>query len=104
MITLNLPQTKIRFSDWKKFILPWLIKQSVPSLILYRIEDSIIRIRTFMDGFLIMTTISMAEVIEIYREKETEVGLTTPPEISESDILNKFNQDFMDSRGIPELD
>jgi len=46
----------------------------------------------------------MAEVIEIYREKETEVGLTTPPEISESDILNKFNQDFMDSRGIPELD
>lgn len=104
MITLHLPQAKIKFSDYEKFILPWLVKQSTPSLILYKIEEHKLRIRTFMDGFIIVTCIPCSDITKMYQEKETEVGLNAPPDISKSDILNKFNQDYMDGRGIPELD
>jgi hypothetical protein len=103
-MNLNLPQARIKFSDYEKFILPWLIKKEVSSLILYKVGEYDLTIRTFMDGFLLMTDIKKSELFEMYRNKETEVGLEAPPEISESEILNKFNQDFMDSRGIPELD
>lgn len=104
MITLNLPQARIKFSDYEKYILPWLTKQEVGSIIFYKVEDAHIRIRTFMDGFVISTRIPIETIQEMYRNKETEVGMESPPEISESELLNKFNQDFMDSRGIPELD
>lgn len=104
MIVINIPQTTISFKDWEKFILPVLKDRQVSSMILYKIECGVVRIRTHMDGFVVVTRISIGDVREMYKDQNVEVGMEAPPEISESDLLNKLNQDFMDSRGIPELE
>jgi len=57
-----------------------------------------------MNGFVIVTHLPLQEIIDMYKDKEVGVGLTPPTNQSQSDILNKFNQDYMDNRGIPELE
>lgn len=104
MIILNYPQSTIKFENYEKFILPFLRLQTIPSTILYKIEDDRLRIRTFMNGFVIVTHLPLQEIIDMYKDKEVGVGLTPPTNQSQSDILNKFNQDYMDNRGIPELE
>lgn len=104
MIVLNYPQTTISFENWEKFILPFLQKQTVGSMILYKMEQEQMRLRTFMDGFVIVTFIAISKIKELYADAPTNIGLEPPPDTSGSELLNKFNQDYMDGRGIPELE
>ena len=99
-----MPEALISFEDWKRYILPVLQEQSIPSIIFFkdrRKEFGIVELRTFLNGFDIKSSVEWSGIIEYYAEKETQVSLEgPPPEISGEEVFNKFNQDFMDSRGI----
>jgi hypothetical protein len=93
----------IKFEDYEKYILPVLKNQTISSVIFYYVGQSRIRIKTFMNGFVITTFVEKQFIVDTYKNQEIEISITPLPEMSESDLLNKFNQDYMDARGIPEL-
>ena len=100
-------EKQISFENWEKFVLPVLQEKTVPSIILYkdtRRYDGMIRLETQINGFYLYTTVAWEKIVKHYQGKEDEISLEgPPPEISPEDMLNKFNQDYMDGRGIPEL-
>jgi len=106
MTNSNLKTARITLETWAKFIVPAIEDNHNNTIIFYKtLKDlELIRIRTYISGFEVMSFVSFQKLRELYEDKELEVGIEQPPETSESDLMNKFNQDYLNARGIPELD
>jgi len=96
------PQVNIEFSNWEKYVVPVIKDARQNTIILYSVEDNVLKFRTFINGFLMESKLTFEELIKLYDGREIEVGITQPPDRSPSDLINKFNQDYLDGRGIPE--
>ena len=106
------PKAEILFKDWEKYFLPVLQEHTIPSSIFYCWRDTldfssgtqgkVLNIRTHMNGFEVCTYVSEETIIEMYKDKETAVDLEAPREITGNELMDKFNHDYMDGRGIPE--
>ena|SRR3989304_267254 len=105
MILNTYPQAVIKFEHWKKYIVPILETPSISSVVFYYLdlEQKKVRLRTSINGFVIIAWVNWQEIVEFYKDKEVEVSMDNEiPDISTSPLLNKFNADFLDGRGMPE--
>lgn len=97
-------QAIISFSNYEKYILPILKERSIPTIVLYKVEGDNIRIKSYLNGFALGTSISKPEAQQLLGNSGIKVGLEPIQRMSGDDFLDKFNAEFMDGRGIPELD
>lgn len=103
------PRTKIKRTDWEKYILPVIENPDVASVIFYRIEhlpnDVLIHVRTFIAGFEITTTVVWSDVRDKYKDDSVSLNDTGEmPSTLPDTLFERFNHDFMNARGIPEAD
>ncbi len=103
-----MPTAAISPSDWEKFILPVVEEHTVPSIVFYHIQktekDVLIHVRTVLNGFEICTTVLWNEIRPRYQDSEVAINDTgeMPTTLPDS-LFERFNHDFMNGRGIPEV-